>query len=118
VHHARGALDHLVTQLVILSGRKPHTRHQFPVVESEDDWNRLVNPPKNCKGRKQRGYLDFIPDTQIAVIKSAQPYVPTTGKPSLVTLQRFSNADKHRLIHASVTWLTEAPEITMEIVFP
>ena len=115
LHNARGALDHLVAQLVLLAGGTIHTRHQFPIVKCEDEWDRqVVEPPKNGK----RGMLDFVTPAHIAAIKGFQPNTPTTGKPSLATLQRFSNADKHRLIHAAATWVTAAPEIAIEMVYP
>jgi hypothetical protein len=115
VHNARGALDHLVAQLVLVSGGTIHTRHQFPIVKAEDEWERLVvEPSKDGK----RGMLDFVSPAHIAAIKAFQPHVPTTGKPNLAALQRFSNADKHRLIHAAATWVTAAPEIAIEMVYP
>jgi hypothetical protein len=115
IHNARGALDHLIVQLVVLAGHTPHTRHQFPVVKRDDEWERLVvNPPKHGK----RGMLDFIDRTHVAAIKRLQPNTPATGKPSLLTLQRFSNADKHRLIHAAATWVARSPEVNISIEFP
>jgi hypothetical protein len=115
LHNARGALDHLVAQLVMLTGRAPHNRHQFPILKDDTDWKRkVVNPPKNRK----RGMLDFIDGKHVAAIKRLQPYQPSTGKPSLFVLQRFSNADKHRLIHVSATWVTQTPKITMKLAFP
>jgi hypothetical protein len=115
VHHIRGSLDHLVYQLVVAQSGRPHTSHQFPIVKKEKDWkSKVVNPPKN----KRRGALDFVHRDHIAAIKRFQPYTPTTGKPSLLTLQRFSNTDKHRLIHAAATWLAEAPQIAVRLTFP
>jgi hypothetical protein len=115
IHNARGALDHLVAALVIATGRDPHKRHQFPIVENNAEWERLVvNPLENRK----RGFLDHIPAKQIALIKAVQPYTPATGKPSLLTLQRFSNADKHRVIHAAATWLSRSPKVEISVEFP
>ena len=115
IHNTRGALDHLVAALVIVAGRGPHKRHQFPIVECNAEWDRqVVNPPRNRK----RGFLDYIPTNQIALIKAAQPYTPATGKPSLLILQRFSNADKHRVIHAAATWLSRSPKVEISVEFP
>jgi hypothetical protein len=47
-----------------------------------------------------------------------QPYQPTTGLPRLALLQRFSNADKHRLLHVAATGLTEPPKIEVSRAFP
>jgi hypothetical protein len=115
LHNARGALDHLIAGLVVAAGRTPHSRHQFPIVKDDAEWDRLVvDPPKNGK----RGFLDYIPTNQVALVKAVQPYTTTTGKPSLFTLQRFSNADKHRLIHAAATWVTKSPEVNIRVGFP
>jgi hypothetical protein len=44
--------------------------------------------------------------------------MPNTGLPGLTVLQRFSSNDKHRLIHAAVTSLTDQPEITVQWAIP
>jgi hypothetical protein len=47
------------------------------------------------------------------LIESVQPYQPA-GLGRLALLERFSNNDKHRLIHAAVTSLTDQPLITVQ----
>jgi hypothetical protein len=68
-------------------------------------------------GRSGDMMLDYIDLTHVAVIESAQPYQPT-GLQRLSTLERFSNADKHRLIHAAVSNLIDAPQIAFARIVP
>jgi hypothetical protein len=115
VHDVRSALDHLVYQLVLLAGATYHRRHQFPILDHPNDWIGKVNePPK--KGKE--GLLDFIDLQHVAVIESVQPYQPVTGLPRLKTLRRFSNTDKHRLIHAARASITGTPQITVFVTIP
>jgi hypothetical protein len=115
IHNMRSALDHLVAQLVLLANASVHSRHQFPIFDDPDDWQRrVVQPPQN----RQRGFLDFIDPQHVAVIESLQPYQPSTGLPTLATISRFSNADKHRLIHAARTNLTAKPALGASVTIP
>jgi hypothetical protein len=50
-------------------------------------------------------------------IESVQPCQPA-GLGRLALLERFSNNDKHRLIHAAVTSLTDQPQITVQWAIP
>jgi hypothetical protein len=59
--------------------------------------------------------LDFVDPAHVALIESVQPYQPT-GLTRLAKLERFSNTDKHRLIHAAVTNLIDAPAINFSRV--
>jgi hypothetical protein len=114
-HNLRCTLDHLVAQLVILANGTVHDMHQFPIFDKTDDWQRrVVQPPR--KGR--RGLLDFIDPQHVGLIESLQQYNPTTGLPSLATIRRFSNADKHRLIHVARTNLTARPRLIAATSIP
>jgi hypothetical protein len=62
--------------------------------------------------------LQYVDPAHVAIIESAQPYMPNTGLPRLNLLQRFSNNDKHRLIHAAVTNITGPPQITVQWAIP
>lgn len=115
VHNTRSALDHLVYQLVLLAEATPHKSHQFPIVDHPNDWEGKVVKPLQ---QKRRGQLDFIDPTQVAIIQSLQPYVPASGVPRLAMLRRFSNTDKHRLIHAARASVTASPDITAVLSFP
>jgi hypothetical protein len=107
-HNMRSALDHLVAALVPAGQVQRH--HQFPILRTALDWSNEMNKRKNM--------LDHVDPTHVAIIESAQPYMPNTGLPGLTVLQRFSNNDKHRLIHAAVTSLTDQPEITVQWAIP
>jgi hypothetical protein len=112
VHNARGALDHLVAALVTTAGGTVHNRHQFPICRQPREWQSQVTP------RRGNGKLDFIEPAHVAIIESVQPYQAGTGFPSLLTLQRFSNADKHRLIHGAVIRTVAKPTLTGQLAIP
>jgi hypothetical protein len=112
VHNARGALDHLVAALVIIAGGTVGNRHQFPICRSREDWQSQVTPTHG------NGRLELIEPTHVAVIEAVQPYQKGTGFPSLLTLQRFSNADKHRLIHGAVIRTVAKPTLTGQLAIP
>jgi hypothetical protein len=112
LHNARGALDHLVAALVTIAGGEVGTRHQFPICRDPEEWQSQVTP------RRGDGRLAFIEPTHVAIIESVQPYQADTGFPSLLTLQRFSNADKHRLIHGAVTHTVAKPVLTGQLAIP
>jgi hypothetical protein len=115
VHNLRSALDHLVAQFVVLAGATVHDSHQFPIIDHPNEWKRrVVQPAQNSR----RGLLDFIDPQHIAFIESLQPYQPATGLPTLQVIRRFSNADKHRLIHASRTYMTATPRISGALSIP
>jgi hypothetical protein len=115
VHNMRSALDHLVAQLVLLANATVHERHQFPIFDDPNDWQRrVVQPPQS----RRRGLLDFIDPQHIAVIESLQPYQPSTGLPTLAMIRDFSNADKHKLIHAALRNLTAKPRLSANITIP
>ena len=115
IHNMRSTLDHLVYELVELANGRHHRSHQFPILDHPNDWTGKVVKPLQ---QKKRGLLDFVDTRQVAVIKSLQPYQPSTGLPRLTTLRRFSNTDKHRLIHAARAILTGSPEITAFLSVP
>jgi hypothetical protein len=85
LHNTRSALDHLVYDLVIISGGTVHSRHQFPIYTSMQGWQQGVvnSPPANS-------CLGFIDPSHVAFIESVQPYQATTGIKSLEVLRRFS----------------------------
>jgi hypothetical protein len=112
VHHARGALDHLVAALVIADGGAVGNRHQFPICRHPKEWQSQVMP------RRGNGKLDFIKPAHVAFIESIQPYQTGIGFPSLNTLQRFSNADKHRLIHGAIMRTVARPALTGQLAIP
>jgi hypothetical protein len=93
-------LDHAVFELASIGdGGRATTRTQFPISTTSRDWRR--------NGLAQ---IDGTSPEQRAVIDEAQPY-HRGGQAMhhpLAHLQRLSNTDKHRLLHASVMRLADA----------
>jgi len=88
-----------------------HRRHQFPIFDTAHSWDSEL-------GRKNGDMmLDFVDPTHVATIESVQPYQPN-GLQRLSTLERYSNADKHRLIHAAVSNLIDTPQIAFARIVP
>ena len=115
VHNTRSSLDHLVYQLALLAGGKPHNRHQFPIFDHPNEWQpNVVQSPQQGK----RGQLDFIDAVHVTSIERLQPYQPVTGKPRLAMLRRFSNTDKHRLIHGARASVSGTPQIAANLTIP
>lgn len=113
LHNTRSALDYLVGALVTASGGTVHDQHQFPICDAATDWQKQVVQPKPSRSR-----LGFIDPSHAAIIESIQPYQAVTGLKSLLTLRRFSNADKHRLIHGAVINTTKKPVISGLLIAP
>ena len=107
-HNMRGALDHLIASLV--PAGQVHNRHQFPIFNSRQSWQ--------SEFRKSKTMLDFVAPAYKLLIESLQPYQPNTGMKRLELLRRFSNQDKHRLIHSAATHLTDEPVINVSRSFP
>jgi hypothetical protein len=107
-HNMRCALNYLLCALV--PSGQVHRRHQFPIFDAEHSWRSEL-------GRSGEMMLDYIDPAHIAVIESVQPYQPK-GLERLSRLERFSNADKHRLIHAAVSNLIDVPQIAFARIVP
>lgn len=92
MHNLRSALDNLAWGLAVLDGTQPTKPKAiyFPVVEKRDEW-----------GQEKKKIAELPPLAQ-ASIESIQPFQRTgvDGLPEsdgLLLLNRFNNADKHRL---------------------
>ncbi len=103
LHNFRCALDHLVCQLVLLNtGRECTGDNQFPICTTgENYWSR------GKSGRNTRDWrLQGVADEHKAIIDTLQPYRTHGMRPNqievLAGLQKFSNLDKHRLIHPTL----------------
>ena len=85
----RSALDHFVWQLVLANGQEPGPNNEFPVVNTQDDWQSTAQ-------RKLKGVAD---DTKER-IRRLQPYTGGIDLPfdvsALWTLRSLCNIDKHR----------------------
>jgi hypothetical protein len=93
VHNLRSSLDQLVAQLVIAGGGRPNRKHQFPITQKPNDFN-----------RQAKTQLMGVSEAHRAIIERAQPYDERddgSGAPQALTvLNDLSNRDKHRLINA------------------
>jgi hypothetical protein len=113
LHNTRSALDHLVSALVVVSGGTVTNRHQFPICDTLQQWQSRV-----AQASQAQNWLGSVDPSHVAVIETLQPYQPTTGLKSLATLARFSNADKHRLIHGTVINITQEPQLSGILAVP
>lgn len=89
IHHLRSVLDHLVWALVIKAGGSPTRKHQFPICDTADKFQ------KACNDRMLKG---ISPSAQ-KIVRDLQPF--TGGKPHqsiFYVMHEFDIADKHRLL--------------------
>jgi hypothetical protein len=106
-HNLRSALDHLVWQLVILSGNKPSAANQFPISSSR---SRYWLPQGRRPGMRDRMLKGVAPPHR-AMIDFVQPHMgeePT--ETTLAHLAWLSNVDKHNVIHAGIVRVREPDE--------
>ena len=103
LYQLRSSLDHLVHELVILSGNaeklKDSRKHQFPIFESKSGYDKRA-------GRMTDGVSHNI----AGLVEQQQPYVRRPGHPhddALWILQNLNNTDKHRLIPVTVVGIDE-----------
>ena len=98
LYQLRSSLDHLVHELVILSGNaeklKGSRKHQFPIFESKSSYDKRA-------GRM----IDGVSNNIARLVEQQQPYVRRPDHPhddALWILQDLNNTDKHRLIPVTV----------------
>ncbi len=98
LYQLRSSLDHLVHELVILSGNaeklKDSRKHQFPIFESKSGYDKRA-------GRM----IDGVSNNIARLVEQQQPYVHRPARPhddALWILQDLNNTDKHRLIPVTV----------------
>jgi hypothetical protein len=111
VHNLRSALDHLVWQLVLLNDEKPRRQNQFPIIRAKDEyWNVPNNRSESVRDRMLAG----VAEDHRAFIDMVQPFNSGNDPSStaLAVLSWISNADKHRVVHASFVLTGEpSPEL-------
>jgi hypothetical protein len=95
VHDLRSALDHLVSQLVVLNKGSPDRRHFFPILDTEPSRGFKIDTCWDTQGGLKHGPLRGISNEALAVIEAAQPYNRDDGV-LLSRLHFLWNADKHR----------------------
>ncbi|HEX5989655.1 MAG TPA: hypothetical protein VFY75_05545 [Solirubrobacterales bacterium] len=118
VHNLRGALDHLVWQLVLLNGERPTRANQFPICTTSDRyWDRDKKQP-SVRERTLTGVAE--PHRQM--IDSVQPFLGPVRDElhldyhPLSVLARLSNMDKHQLITSAFVNVGEIDEGMFNIV--
>ena len=99
ITNLRAALDHLVWQLVLLAGNTPTKTNQFPIVNTEAQF-------ESAKTRQLRG----VAPTQVESIGEVQPYTHPVDPEEhpLALLRWLSNTDKHQVIHLLSTSVRDA----------
>jgi hypothetical protein len=94
LHNLRSALDYLVYDLARLdTGKDRPQGTQFPIVTQD------------AKRYREKGlpYVAMLSGPHRAAIRRLQPYqADNPSENPLAVLNRLSNADKHRLLHATV----------------
>lgn len=88
LNNLRGALDHLVWQLVIANGQKPSWRNSYPIVEHREKWGE----------RRSRDLAGVAPEAT-HLIEEDQPFnALEPRKEPLWVLNHLNNVSKHRII--------------------
>ncbi len=89
INNLRGALDHLVWQLVLANQKTPTDGTGFPIVKREENWERAA-----------ASRLARVDERWIREIRSLQPFHdgPDAPKHPLAVLDHANNINKHRVI--------------------
>lgn len=88
LHNLRCSLDHLIHTVVISNGQEPTNRNEFPIFESETQYEKAV-----------RQKLKGVPASKEQLIRRYQPFNAAEPRKTLFwMLQQMNNVDKHRLI--------------------
>ena len=102
----RGALDHLVWQLVLANKAQPRRATSFPIVKREKDWDRAA-----------AGALTGVADRWVRELRAVQPFTDGATNPAdhpLAALDDVNNANKHRVISPyAMTGIQFAPEMKL-----
>ncbi len=93
VYSLRSALDHLVWQLVLINGKKPGNRNEFPIFDSEEKYQ-----------KESKNKLKGVSANRCELIRSIQPF-SHCGKTGdhLWMLHSMCNIDKHRHLNVVAT---------------
>jgi hypothetical protein len=100
LYDVRSSLDHLARQLVLVNGRKPDNRTEFPVFHTENDF----------EGRSCAKTCGMSAEVK-AVIEDLQPFRAWPEHPRSTTLWQIHslcNTDKHRLLNLTSPWMFTA----------
>jgi len=96
VHNLRCALDYIIAKLVGASGATLEKKHQFPISTSLNHYTKWVGTAALPVAGGPLGGIKY----GLQEIFALQPFhrKPSPEDDRLVFVQRFSNADKHRII--------------------
>jgi hypothetical protein len=114
IQNLRAALDHLVWQMVILCGNKPTGDNQFPICSTGTRyWCARKSGAPSVRDRTLKG----ISEDYRAGIDSVQPYRNVGGPKNapLDAIAHFSNADKHRVVQAALTFALTTDDSDVDI---
>lgn len=88
VHQLRSSLDHLVWQLILLEGKTPPPRAEYPIFKKREEY--VAGAPRKIKG---------MPDEVETLIEQKQPYHwPRPEDHPLWRIHDLNRIDKHRLL--------------------
>ncbi len=95
IHNLRCTLDYIVTSLVAKCGAILKPKHQFPIFASADDYRRSVGDATHAKPDGMLGGITH----GLGLFWDLQPFnaSPDPEENLLFFVNRFSNADKHRI---------------------
>jgi hypothetical protein len=114
-NNLRSALDHLVWQLVILSGARPGRHNQFPICLREVSyWGSKKDGIRSEREHRLKG----VDEKYRTPIDAVQPY-RQGGDPrmsTLAALRDLSNFDKHQVIQTAFRMLLEPKPEHFEVV--
>lgn len=99
VHNLRCALDYVITGLVDKSNFKLNSKHMFPIFLNPGDYAKVVGDNLNARTKGPLGGARH----GLGLVEQLQPYhwpSPRESPPWII--HRFSNADKHREVAATI----------------
>jgi hypothetical protein len=109
MHNLRCALDYIVTALVVASNTALTNSHQFPVFSTQVGYeNRVGNNLAAVPRKGGRGALHGV-TVGLQDVWDLQPFHRKKEPRShpLYAVNRFSNADKHRIVAEDLPFLQE-----------
>lgn len=100
VHDLRSALDHLVREVVHLSGGEPDSEHAFPICRAEpcQGFQPWATRTWRKSRHKRHGKLYGVSDAAISLIEGSQPYKGGHGPKLLALIDSLWQFDKHRML--------------------
>lgn len=106
IHHLRSSLDHLIHALVIQNGGTPTRKHQFPVYEKIESFERA----------KENGVIEGVSPSAEKLIANVQPYTSLTPDDTVLNVvHQYDIVDKHRLLVVVTAVATLSETITIGV---